>query len=57
MVGIAYQTCVEASLGAISVIFQAVCQTLMEDSQLYIQWCIDFVSGTVSGVTKMVRGG
>ena len=57
MVGIAYQTCVEASLGAISVIFHAVCQTLMEDSQLYIQWCIDFVGGAGAGVVKMVRGG
>ena len=57
MVGIAYQTCVEASLGAISVIFHAVWQKILPGMQFYIQGCIDCVSGNVLGVTKMAMGG
>ena len=57
MVGIAYQTCVEVSLGSISVIFHAVWQKVLPGMQFYIKGCIDFVSGNVSGVTKMLMGG
>ena len=57
MVGIAYQTCVEASLGAISVIFHAAWQTILPDLQMYIQGCIDFVVGNVMGAANMIRGG
>ena len=52
-----YDVCIDISVGAISTIFRVVAQTLMQDIQLYIQGCIDFVIGNVSGVAKMVRGG
>ena len=49
MVGIAYQTCVEASLGAISVIFQAAWQEFLPDIQHCIQDIFDLLAGLIRG--------
>ena len=49
MVGIAYQTCVEVGLGAISVIFHAAWQGFLPDFQDFIQDIFDLLAGLVRG--------